>query len=210
MRLVASVFMALSSLAAVPAEAQEDAAGLVSPILTSEEARDPWTFAQPEVARVTHIALDLTLDFAAKAVRGTAALDVQAAPGADTVVLDSQGLEIAKVTDVLGNPLPFTVGEAVEGKGAPLTVVFGPSTGSGLRKVVVHYTARQGRSAAVARARADRRRQAAVPAEPGPADAQPHLDPDAGQPGHPPDLGSADRRAQAADGGHVGAQGRRD
>jgi aminopeptidase N len=136
MRLVASVLMALSSLAAVPAEAQDDAAGLVSPILTSEEARDPWTFAEPEVARVTHVALDLTLDFEAKAVRGSAALDIQAAPGADTVVLDSQGLEIAKVTDVLGNPLPFTLGEAVEGKGAPLKVVFGNA-----RKIVIHYTA---------------------------------------------------------------------
>jgi aminopeptidase N len=144
MRFAAVVLLSLAAVA-VPAAAQE--APLVSPILTSEDARDPWTFAQPEVARVTHVALDLALDFDAKTVAGTAALDIQAAPAADTVVLDSQGLAVGKVTDVLGNPLPFTLGEPVEGKGAPLTVVFGPSTGSGHRKIVVHYTAAPGAEA---------------------------------------------------------------
>jgi aminopeptidase N len=136
MRLAAALLAFASFAAAVPAFAQQAAAPMVSPILTTDEAKDPWTFAQPEVARVTHVALDLALDFDAKTVGGSAALDIQAAPGADTVVLDSQGLAVSKVTDVLGNPLPFTVGEAVEGKGAPLTVVFGNA-----RKIVIHYTA---------------------------------------------------------------------
>ena len=133
MRLVAALLLSLASLA-VPASAQE--APLVSPILTSAEAKDPWTFAEPEKARVTHVALDLTLDFAGKAVAGTVALDLEAAPGAETVVLDSQGLAVSKVTDGLGNPLPFTLGAAVEGKGVPLSVVFGNA-----RKVIVHYSA---------------------------------------------------------------------
>jgi leukotriene-A4 hydrolase len=42
------------------------------------------------------------------------------------------------------------------------------------------------------------------PVQPGPGDPQPHLDPDPGQPRHPPDLGSADHRARAAEGGDVG------
>jgi hypothetical protein len=202
MRFAAALFLSLAAVVA-PAMAQE--APLVSPILTGEEAKDPWTFAEPEVARVTHVALDLTLDFAGKTVAGTAALDIQAAPGADTVVLDSQGLAVGRVTDVLGNPLEFTVGEAVEGKGSPLTIVF-----RNARKIIVHYTAAEGAEALQWLAP----EQTAggkhpVPAQPGPADAQPQLDPDAGQPGHPPDLGSADRRAQAADGGDVGPQDRR-
>jgi hypothetical protein len=130
MRFVAAILLSFASLVA-PAAAQD--APMVSPILTDEEAKDPWTFAEPEVARVTHVALDLVLDFAGKTVVGSAALDIQAAPGADTVVLDSQDLAVSKVTDVLGNPLPFTLGEPVEGKGAPLTVVFGNA-----RKVIVH------------------------------------------------------------------------
>jgi aminopeptidase N len=135
MRFVASLLMLLS-LAAAPAAAQDGEAPLVSPILTSEDAKDPWTFAEPEQARVTHVALDLTLDFERKTVAGSAALDIQAAAGADTVVLDSQGLTVSKVTDVLGNPLQFALGEPVEGKGAPLSVVF-----ANARKIIVHYTA---------------------------------------------------------------------
>lgn len=136
MRIAAALLAFASVAAAVPASAQESETLQVSPILTSADASDPWTFAQPQVARVTHVALDLALDFAAKTVGGSAALDIEAAPGADTVVLDSQGLTVSKVTDVLGNPLPFTLGETVEGKGAPLTIVFGKA-----RKVIVHYTA---------------------------------------------------------------------
>src|SRR5690606_25987139 len=116
--------------------AQEREAPAVSPILASEDAHDPWTFARPEVARVTHVALDLTLDFAGQAVGGTATLDVQAQPGAREVVLDSQGLRIASVTDEAGRALPFAVGEAVEGKGAPVTITL-----NGARRLVIAYTA---------------------------------------------------------------------
>ncbi len=109
---------------------------LVSPILTSEDARDPASFAQPEVARVTHVALDLALDFAAKTVSGTATLDILARPDADTVVLDSDGLKIARITDENGAELPFTVGEKVEEKGEPVTITIGKS-----RKIVIAYSA---------------------------------------------------------------------
>lgn len=109
---------------------------MVSPILTSEDAKDRFTFAQPEVARVTHVALDLALDFAAKSVAGTATLDIQAADGADTVVLDSKGLEIAGITDGTGKSLPFTVGDAVADIGAPITVTIGDT-----RQITVSYSA---------------------------------------------------------------------
>ena len=136
MRFAASVLLLLSTAAAVPAMAQESEAPIVSPILTSEEAHDPWTFAHPEVARVTHVALDLELDFAAKQVGGIATLDVQAQPGAQNIVLDSQGLQIASVKDQAGGDLPFAVGEAVEGKGAPITITL-----NGARRLTIAYTA---------------------------------------------------------------------
>ena len=56
---------------------------MVSPILTTPEAVDDQTYAQPQVARVTHVALDLDLDFDSQRVGGTATLDVLAKPGAD-------------------------------------------------------------------------------------------------------------------------------
>ena len=109
---------------------------IVAPILTSAEAHDPWTFAEPEVARVTHVALDLELDFETRSVGGTATLDILAEPGVDTLVLDDDGLEIAGITDTEGAALPFEVGAEVADKGAPLTVKIGDA-----RKIVVTYTA---------------------------------------------------------------------
>ena len=80
---------------------------MVSPILTSPEAVDTLTYAQPQVARVTHVALDLALDFDSKRVGGTAELTVLAAPGAQEIVLDSNGLEIEQVTDGSGRALAY-------------------------------------------------------------------------------------------------------
>jgi len=111
-------------------------AAAISPILTTPDARDSATFAQPDVARVTHIALDLALDFAAKRVSGTATLDILAQPGADEIVLDDDGLEIARITDEHGRELPFDIGERVAGKGAPLTVAIGPA-----RRIAIEYAA---------------------------------------------------------------------
>ena len=132
----APLLMLLATAAITPAMAQEGDAPLVSPILTTADAHDPWTVARPEVARVTHLSLDLTLDFTAKRVGGTATLDITAQPGADALVLDSQGLQIERVTDEAGRALPFTVGETVEGKGAPLTIRIGAA-----RRVMIAYTA---------------------------------------------------------------------
>ena len=99
-------------------------ARLVAPILTTADALDTSTYARPQEARVTHVALDLALDFAAKRVSGTAQLSVLAAPGAKEIVLDSKGLEIAAITDGEGRELAWTMGAADPGgeKGAPLTV----------------------------------------------------------------------------------------
>jgi leukotriene-A4 hydrolase len=114
---------------------------MVAPILTSEDARDPYSYAQPQVARVTHVALDLTLDFAAKSVAGTATLDIDAGPSTNagmgaTVVLDSKGLEIRRIVDWQGRELTFSIGPNHPEKGAAVTVPIGLS-----RRIVVHYRA---------------------------------------------------------------------
>ncbi|WP_083987948.1 M1 family metallopeptidase [Croceicoccus marinus] len=109
---------------------------LVSPILTSPEARDTSTYARPEEARVTHVALDLALNFEAKDVFGTATLDIMADDDADTVVLDSDGLRISAITDEQGNALPYTVGEHDEELGEPITVRMGAA-----RRITVTYRA---------------------------------------------------------------------
>lgn len=95
---------------------------MVAPVLTGEDARDPFSFARPQEARVTHVALDLAADFDSKRLGGTATLDVQAAPNAKEIVLDSKGLEIEAVTNAQGAPLQYAVGKADAERGAPLSV----------------------------------------------------------------------------------------
>ncbi|MGB3739302.1 MAG: M1 family aminopeptidase, partial [Pontixanthobacter sp.] len=114
----------------------------VAPILTGADAVDDRTFARPAEARVTHVDLDLDLDFERQMVTGTAMLDVLAADGVKSVVLDNDGYDVAAVTDAAGNPLEYTMGAAVAGKGAPFTIALGPDTGSGLHEITVRYSAR--------------------------------------------------------------------
>jgi leukotriene-A4 hydrolase len=97
--------------------------------------RDVHSYAQPEKARVTHVSLDLTPDFAAKRLSGTARLAVTRAAGADSVVLDVRDIEIKKVTDTKGAALGFSVGTASGVLGAPLSVALP----SGSDTVVIEY-----------------------------------------------------------------------
>jgi leukotriene-A4 hydrolase len=113
-----------------------------SPILTTPEAKDVLTYARPEVARVVHVDLDLTADFDAHVMRGTAALDILAMPGAHEIVLDDDHLVIAKITDAAGHPLAWSVDPHDPDKGAPLTVEIGS-----VRRIIVTYQSDPGASA---------------------------------------------------------------
>lgn len=113
-----------------------------SPILTTTEAKDVLSYADPKVARVTHVDLDLTADFAKHVMTGTAALDIDAVKGAKQVILDDKKLDIAGITDASGNALQWSVGPADDYKGAPLTVQIGDA-----RRIVIHYTSNPDASA---------------------------------------------------------------
>ena len=60
--------------------------------------RDPHSYARPDEVRVEHIALDLNVDFAKKQLAGTATLRIKNEKAAKTLVLDTNGLDIRKVT----------------------------------------------------------------------------------------------------------------
>ena len=106
----------------------------VAPILTGADAVDESSFARPQVARVTHVALDLNADFEAKRMAGTATLDIQAAPGAREIILDSKGLEIQQVTAEGGQALQWALGQGDERRGQPLTVQIGDA-----RRIAIRY-----------------------------------------------------------------------
>ena len=134
MRRLALAFFAMLAACTAPESNQAEPEREVAPILTGPDARDESSFARPEVARVTHVALDLDADFQARRMAGTATLDIEAAEGASEIVLDSKGLEIEAVTDPEGRPLQYALGQGDERRGQPLTVRLG-----GARRIAIRY-----------------------------------------------------------------------
>ena len=126
-RLILALFVLLAACAGGGNDAAPQAAAerRVAPVLNEPEARDWHSFARPQEARVTHVALDLALDFEAQRIEGTATLDLQAADGAQEIVLDSKGLEIQAVTDAQGQALPHALGQGDAIRGQPLTIRMG-------------------------------------------------------------------------------------
>lgn len=106
----------------------------VAPILTTPEARDVKTYARPQIARVTHVDLDLAVDFDARTMQGVAAMDILAAKGAKEVILDTLDLEVSKITDGDGRALPWKLDQGNAELGAPLIVQL-----NGAKRIVVHY-----------------------------------------------------------------------
>lgn len=104
--------------------------------------RDVHSHARPEIARVTHVDLDLTADFAARSLSGTATLDVQGQVGATELILDIRDLDVWAVRDAAGNPLPFHSGEETAFLGRPLTIALPPLGVGETRKVVIQYSTR--------------------------------------------------------------------
>ena len=130
----AALAFALALGACAPA-ASPGTAGTPAPAAMAPLPRDIHSFARPEEARVTHVRLDLRADFAGKTLEGTATLDLQAAPGADEIVLDTRDLEVQRVTDGSGQEIPWEFGAADSVLGRPLTVGLAPET----RQITIHY-----------------------------------------------------------------------
>jgi aminopeptidase N len=96
---------------------------------------DVHSFAQPEKARVTHMSLDLTPDFATKRITGIARLAIERTGTADSVVLDIRDLTIRRVSLAGGDTLGYRIGTAKEFLGSPLAVAL-PAQGD---TIVVEY-----------------------------------------------------------------------
>jgi hypothetical protein len=103
---------------------------------------DSHSYAQPQVARVRHVALDLTADFETKTLSGTATLDVTGQPGATQVVLDTRDLEIRSIKDDKGAALPFELGAVDPILGQSLTITVPAFAADETKKIVVDYSTR--------------------------------------------------------------------
>lgn len=104
-------------------------------------ARDPHSFSRPDEVRVEHIALDLGVDFAKKQLAGTATLRVRNETNAKTLVLDTNGLEIRRVTVQPGNTAAqFKLGVADPIRGSALEIPIE----AGTQSVTIEYASSPG------------------------------------------------------------------
>ena len=131
--LIAACQMTNDSTAAQPKSAEPAA---IAPILATADAEDVHSYARPLEARVSHVALDLAIDFSARRIGGTAILDIARKPDAKEIILDDKGLEIASVADGSGKPLDYKVGAVDKNLGAPLAIALRPDT----RRIAIRYT----------------------------------------------------------------------
>lgn len=136
MRILTLAALLLASAAPALAHAQT---AKVAPVLTTPEAKDVWTYARPAEARVTHVDLELKVDFDSKTIGGVATLDVLAAKGAKEIVLDTLDLDIAQVTDDRGTALAYALGKSDPQLGAPLTIQLGDA-----KRIRITYRSKPG------------------------------------------------------------------
>ncbi|HUO82819.1 MAG TPA: M1 family metallopeptidase [Gammaproteobacteria bacterium] len=106
----------------------------------AEAAADPHSFSNPHALRVSHLELELDVDFAQRVLNGTAVLDIERVDSRATrLVLDTRALDVtsteARIPDAGWRRVDFELGEEVEFLGRPLVVDFP----AGARAVRVRY-----------------------------------------------------------------------
>lgn len=109
-----------------------------------EQGKDPHSFSNPAQVRVTHVALDLDVDFEHRTLGGSAELDLERTAAADGVVaLDTRNLNVRSVRDAAGGNLDYAFGASDEDLGTPLYVRLGEET----RRIVIGYATAPGATA---------------------------------------------------------------
>ena len=93
-----------------------------APDAAVELGRDPHSFSEPDRVRVTHVALDLVLDFDRDKVHGRARLDLERTDPSAPLVLDVQDLAIDGVQGADGQGRAFRLGTEKAGLGRPLEI----------------------------------------------------------------------------------------
>ncbi|HEX2123025.1 MAG TPA: M1 family aminopeptidase/hydrolase, partial [Thermoanaerobaculia bacterium] len=98
--------------------------------------QDVFSFSNPRQVTTKHLDLDLTVDFEARRLRGTATLEIEKSDDIPSIVLDTNDLTITRVTrNGTDAAVHFTVGTDST-DGAPLTISTPPETTS----LTIEYT----------------------------------------------------------------------
>lgn len=97
--------------------------------------KDVHSHARPEEARVTHLSLDIAVDFKTKTLTGTAKWKIAKAAGAKKLVLDTKGLKVNKAV-VNGGGSHWIIGPEVPVLGQALEIDIDSST----TEVTIEYS----------------------------------------------------------------------
>ncbi|HZV68165.1 MAG TPA: M1 family metallopeptidase [Saprospiraceae bacterium] len=98
---------------------------------------DIHSYAKPEKAVVKHLSLELKADFEIKKLSGTATYQIEVKDGADSISLDTKGLDIQQVT-VDGKNTPFSLGKEDPWLGQALSI----PVSHGSKNLVIAYSTR--------------------------------------------------------------------
>jgi len=109
-----------------PAPSQPNTTATPAPVAIAVQAPvDKFSYANPAEIRVTHVALDLDVDFDKKSLIGSATLDFDRVnPIATYLILDTKDLNITSVK-VNGEDVSYTLDDADDVLGAKLTIDVG-------------------------------------------------------------------------------------
>ena len=110
----------LSCLVLAACTPDESVADVMAADQQTSHAMDPHSFARPEQAVATHLDLDIHVDMDSNRIRGTATYDLRR-QGGDSVIFDTDGLTIERVTVGDGSEAKFTLGEQTF-LGRPLSI----------------------------------------------------------------------------------------
>ncbi len=107
---------------------------------TSPEAvivKDPHTFCHPEEVVMTHLDLDLHVNFEKKILSGSAKILFDNKRNANQLVLDTRDLDIQKVVaDDSDTPVPFQLGDSTPFMGRALSISLKPE----IKSVTIYYS----------------------------------------------------------------------
>ncbi len=101
------------------------------------DEKDPHSFSQPEKAVVTHLELDISVDFITQKISGKAVWNIDNKSKGREIIFDTRKLQIEKVT--MGDdekPTTFLLDKAADFLGQALHVAID----SGTKKLTIYYT----------------------------------------------------------------------
>lgn len=91
---------------------------------------DPHSYSKPGQAVVKHLSWKAHVNFDSRTIDATATWRIETGQHADTIIFDTKGLTITKVTNEKGDPAAFALGPEDAILGQPLKVAISPNTES--------------------------------------------------------------------------------